>query len=154
MNEGARARDPACVSLLRRLRVRRLDAAWLYTHGVLQALARAQILRMGRDAVGGPSMRSAPRDPSSVAWPRWIIHYSEDNPPGFPPEHQVTREGSSQAWENKLDWACWEPSSTPQSTSKYKCCWENGKYISDDHSLWPCCYYALCSLKRASTGLA
>lgn len=53
MNEGARARDPACVSLLRRLRMRRMDAAWLYTLGVLQALARAQTLRMGRNAVGG-----------------------------------------------------------------------------------------------------
>lgn len=35
MNEGARARVPACVSLLRRPRVRGLDAAWLYTRGVL-----------------------------------------------------------------------------------------------------------------------
>lgn len=53
MNEGARARDPACVSLLRRPRVRRLDSAWLYTRGVLYALAVAQTLRMARDAVGG-----------------------------------------------------------------------------------------------------
>lgn len=80
MNEGARARGPACVSL----------ACQAWTPPGLPGCVWDRTQLVQAFCTSGPFLCFVVR----------VIHFPEDSLPWLPPEQQLTREGCSQAWRN------------------------------------------------------